>query len=559
MSRPAIITVDDDPHVLAAIASDLRKRYSRDYRIVRAASGSEALDVLRSLKQADEPVALLLSDQRMPGLDGVGFLRQARELFPAAKRALLTAYADTDAAIAAINQSQVDYYLQKPWDPPAEQLYPVVDELLDDWRAQYRPGYGGAKVIGSRFMPAVHQIKDFLARNHVPYEFFDVEPSDERGAEARALAEGATLPLVILPGGERLEGPAPADIARSVGLNVEARGTVYDLAIVGAGPAGLAAAVYGASEGLSTVLIDRDGPGGQAGYSSRIENYLGFPSGISGSDLARRALTQARKFEVEVVSPLDVAGVRVEPPYKYLQVPRADGTTSEIACKALMVTSGLAWRRLPADCIEQFESRGVFYGSVATEARGCAGQEVYVVGAGNSAGQAAIHLAGFARRVVMVVRGRDLREKMSQYLVDRIVGGARDEAGRRIDVIYETDVVACRGNDHLEGLTLRHRGGEQTEVATGSLFVFIGAAPSTAWMGGLVHLDAHGFVLTGPDLDATHLKDWPLERPPYLLEASLPGIFAAGDVRHESVKRVASAVGEGSVAVHFIHRYLASL
>ena len=474
MTRPVILTVDDDLQVLAAIATDLRKRYSKDYRIVRAASAAEALDALRGLKEGAEPVALLLSDQRMPGLDGVGFLAQAKELFPAAKRALLTAYADTDAAIAAINTSQVDYYLQKPWDPPELQLYPIVDELLDDWRADYRPGYDGVKVIGSRYMPTVHQIKDFLARNHVPYEFFDVETTDERGAESRALAEGVTLPLVILPAGERLEAPSLGDLAQKVGLSVEAKGDIYDVAIVGAGPGGLAAAVYAASEGLRTILIDREGPGGQAGYSSRIENYLGFPAGISGSDLARRALTQARKFDVEVVAPLDVTAVRLEPPFKHLTVPGTDGATREIACKALMLTTGLAWQRLPADCIDQFEGRGVFYGSATTEAMSCRDQEVYVVGAGNSAGQAAIFLAEYAKRVVLVVRGTNISEKMSQYLVDRIEGNT-DEIGKKIDVVYQTEVVACRGTEHLDGLTLRNRvTGEMTEVHTAFLFIFIG-------------------------------------------------------------------------------------
>ena len=560
MTRPVILTVDDDPQVLAAIASDLRKRYGKDYRIVRAASGAEALDALKSLRQSAEPVALLLSDQRMPGLEGVAFLAEARAIVPAAKRALLTAYADTDAAIAAINRSQVDYYLQKPWDPPDRHLYPVIDDLLDDWRAQYRPGLGGVKVIGSRFVPAVHQAKDFLARNHVPYEFFDVEASDDRGAEARELAGNAQLPLVMLSGGERLEAPTLNVLAQKVGLRTEARDTIYDVAIVGAGPAGLAAAVYAASEGLRTVLIDREGPGGQAGYSSRIENYLGFPAGVSGEDLTRRALTQARKFEVEVVAPLDVAGVRVDTPFKYLNLPDGSGGTREVACKALVLTTGLAWQRLPADCVEDYEGRGVYYGAATTEAVNCRDCEVYVVGAGNSAGQAAIHLAGFARRVVMVVRGHSLGEKMSQYLVDRIEGPSRDEVGQRIEVLYRTEVKGCRGNGHLEGLTLQNRDtGEVTPVDTGFLFIFIGAAPCTAWLNGLVALDRHGFIYTGPDLDGDHLKGWPLDRPPYLLEASVPGVFAAGDVRHESVKRVASAVGEGSVAVHFIHRYLASL
>lgn len=560
MTRPVILTVDDDPQVLAAIASDLRKKYGKDYRIVRAGSAAEALDAVSQLKQAGEPVALLLSDQRMPGLDGVSFLAKAKDVVPAARRALLTAYADTDAAIAAINRSQVDYYLQKPWDPPDQHLYPVIDDLLEDWRAQYRPGFGGVKVIGSRFMPAVHQAKDFLARNHVPYEFFDLESTDDRGQEARELAANATLPLVMLPGGERLEAPPLQVLGQKVGLRTEASGTVYDVAIVGAGPAGLASAVYAASEGLKTVLLDREGPGGQAGYSSRIENYLGFPTGVSGADLARRALTQARRFDVEVVAPLDVAGVRIDTPFKYLTIPNGSTGPREIACKALVLTTGLAWQRLPADCIEDFEGRGVYYGAATTEGRNCGNQDVYVVGAGNSAGQAAIYLAQFARRVVMVVRGGSLAEKMSQYLVDRIEGPNRDEIGQRIEVRYHTDVKGCRGQEHLEGLTLRNRQtGETTDVETAFLFVFIGAVPCTAWLDGLVALDRHGFIFTGPDLDADQLKSWPLERPPFLLEASVPGVFAAGDVRHESVKRVASAVGEGSVAVHFIHRYLASL
>lgn len=560
MPRPVILTVDDDPQVLAAIARDLRARYSKSYRIVRVDSAHEALDALGSLRQSAEPVALILSDQRMPQLDGVSFLERARGLVPAAKRALLTAYADTDAAIGAINRSQVDYYLQKPWDPPDQHLYPVIDELLDDWRASFRPGYGGVRVIGSRFTPAIHQLKNFLAGNHVPYEFFDVEGIGERADEARQLADGSPLPLVILPEGERLSAPSLSELARRVGLSTEARNTVYDVAIVGAGPAGLAAAVYAASEGLQTILLDREAPGGQAGTSSRIENYLGFPSGVSGTELARRALTQARKFEVEVVTPLDVESLRVDGPFKYLRVNGPGNDVREIACKALMLTTGLAWQRLPAPCAENFEGRGIYYGAATTEALNCRGQEIYVVGAGNSAGQAAIYLAQFARSVVMLVRGRTLGEKMSQYLVHRIENG-EDEISRRIHVLSETEVDDCRGTDHLEGLTLVNRTtGAKIDVETTFLFVFIGAAPRTAWLGGLVARDARGFILTGPDLDApAHLRDWPLERAPFLLESSVPGIFAAGDVRHESIKRVASAVGEGSVAVHFIHRYLASL
>jgi thioredoxin reductase (NADPH) len=559
MSRPVILSVDDDPHVLAAIARDLRQRYSKDYRIVRADSAADALSALDTLHGSAEPVALIVSDQRMPDIDGVTFLARARELYPSAKRVLLTAYADTDAAIAAINESQLDYYLQKPWDPPDRLLYPVLDDLLDDWRAGYRPGYGGVRVVGSRFAPAVHGVKDFLVRNHVPYEFFDVEASDVRGDEARQLADGSTLPLVLLPGGERLAAPSVGELARKVGFTTTAKNPMYDIAIVGAGPAGLAAAVYAASEGLQTILLDREAPGGQAGTSSRIENYLGFPLGVSGTELARRALTQARKFAVEVVTPIDVAALRLETPFKYLMVTGLD-EGREIACKALMLTTGLSWQRLPARCSEQFEGRGIYYGAATTEALSCRDQVVYVVGAGNSAGQAAIHLAEYAQRVVMVVRGARLGEKMSQYLVGRIES-RDDELAKRIEVLYDTEVDACRGTDRLSGLTLRNRTtGEKRDVETAFLFVFIGAAPLTAWLGNAVARDDRGFILTGPDLDpATHLREWPLERVPYLLEASVPGIFAAGDVRHESVKRVASAVGEGSVAIHFVHRYLASL
>jgi thioredoxin reductase (NADPH) len=560
MTRPAIVSVDDDPQVLAAIARDLRVRYSSAYRIVRAESAADALKALDALRESAEPVALILSDQRMPQVDGVSFLEQARQRYPAAKRVLLTAYADTDAAIAAINRSQVDYYLQKPWDPPERLLYPILDDLLEDWRASYRPGYGGVRVIGSRFTQAVHQVKDFLARNHVPYEFFDIEALDERGSEARALADGSALPLVILESGERLAAPSIGELARNVGLAREARNTVYDVAIVGAGPAGLAAAVYAASEGLQTILLDREAPGGQAGTSSLIENYLGFPSGVSGTDLARRALTQARKFDVEVLTPIDVEALRIVTPYKHLKVSSPVAAGREIVCKALMLTTGLAWQRLPAECSEQFEGRGIYYGAATTEALNCKGHSVYVVGAGNSAGQAAIHLAEFASRVTILVRGKTLGDKMSQYLVDRIEG-KHHEIDRRIEVLYETEVVSCRGSEHLEGLTLRNRAtGTRTDVDTGYLFVFIGAAPRTDWLGDLLARDKHGFILTGPDLDPTaHLRGWPLDRLPFLLEASVPGVFAAGDVRHESVKRVASAVGEGSVAVHFIHRYLASL
>ncbi|HEV3062108.1 MAG TPA: FAD-dependent oxidoreductase [Vicinamibacterales bacterium] len=555
MTKPLILTVDDDPQVLRAIARDLVARYGRDFRVARAQSGAEALEILRHERESAQPVALLVSDQRMPQQDGVQFLAEARTIVPAAKRALLTAYADTDAAIAAINTSQVDYYLQKPWDPPGDHLYPIIDDLLEDWRGGYRPGWGGVRVVGSRWMPSVHALKEFLARNHVPYEFFDIESTDERGREARELG-GTTdaLPLVIMPDGERLSNPTVDEVARRSGLKTEATQGTYDVAIVGAGPAGLAAAVYAASEGLKTVLLDREAPGGQAGTSSRIENYLGFPSGLSGQDLARRALTQARRFEVEVLSPIDVKGLRVDGPFKHLQIGDG-GNGHQLSCKALVLTMGLAWQRLPAACAEQYEGRGIYYGAATTEALSCRGEVVYIVGAGNSAGQAAMHLVNYARKVVMVVRGRDLGDRMSQYLVKRIGNDPR------IEVQARTEVVGCRGADRLEGLTLKNLDtGATQDVDAGFLFVFIGAFPQTEWLGNQVARDARGFILTGPDLDRQRdLKAWPLEREPFLLEASVPGVFAAGDVRHESVKRVASAVGEGSVSVHFIHRYLASL
>jgi thioredoxin reductase (NADPH) len=561
MSKPLIMVVDDEPQVLRAIGRDLLTRYGRDYRIVRASSGHEAMDALARECDAAQPVALVLSDQRMPGLDGVTFLAEARKLVPSARRALLTAYADTEAAIGAINRSQVDYYLQKPWDPPDQHLYPVIDDLLDDWKHAYKPGLGGVRIAGSRWLPDVHALREFLTRHQIPYEFFDTERADERGEEARTLAGGAAaLPVVFMPDGARLERPRVEDVARGVGLHTEARETTYDVAIVGAGPAGLAAAVYAASEGLRTVLLDRDAPGGQAGTSSRIENYLGFPSGLSGQDLARRALTQAKRFEVEVVTPVDVQQLRLDGPFKYLQVSAGDGDARTISCKALVLTTGLSWQRLPAACADRFEGRGIYYGASSTEALNCDGETVYVVGAGNSAGQAAMHLVQYARKVVMVIRGRSLGEKMSEYLVKRIESLA-ESGNRSIEVRTRTEVIGCHGTDRLEGLRLRHAvTGQEEEVSTGFLFVFIGATPRTEWLGDQVARDAHGFILTGSDLDATRdLGRWPLKRAPYLLEASVPGIFAAGDVRHESVKRVASAVGEGAVSVHLIHRYLGSL
>jgi thioredoxin reductase (NADPH) len=551
MDKPIILTVDDDPQVLRSIARDLRQKYGDEYSVLRADSGRQALETLDQLADAANPVALLLSDQRMPEMDGVTFLKQARKRFPDSKRALLTAYADTDAAIAAINESQVDYYLTKPWDPPAERLYPFVDDLLEDWKAHHKMGYGGVRIIGSRWMRETHDLRDFLARNQAPYTFLDVEHDDEAKRMAAEVTDHhKQLPLVILTSGEKLYAPTTAELAARLGLQTTPAAQTYDFAIVGGGPAGLAAAVYGASEGLKTILIEQAAPGGQAGTSSKIENYLGFPSGLSGDDLARRAVTQARRFKVEILSPQEICELRCEGPYKVL---RCGGNGKEINARALMLATGVKWRKLPAPNAEQFEGRGLYYGSAMTEAEGFAGEDVYVVGAGNSAGQAVVAFSAKSSRVVMIVRGKTLGEKMSQYLVDRL------ESLPNVVIRLQSDITECHGDEQLQAITIRNRATNETEqVRTRCLFVFIGADPNTAWLNTHVALDDHGFILTGSDIKPDQLKDWPLDREPFLLEASVPGVFAAGDVRHESIKRVASAVGEGSVAVHFVHRYLAA-
>lgn len=546
MAKPVILTVDDDADVLSAVARDLRKRYGKDYRILRSNAGATALEILGELRDRGDHVALLLSDQRMPRMNGVEFLTRAKEVHPRAKRALLTAYADTEAAISAINESQVDYYLLKPWDPPEEKLYPVLDDMLGDWRADYRPGYEGVRVVSDRWSRRSHAIRDFLSRHQVPYEFLDVETSDE----ARAIAEKADgdLPLVFLPDGERLSGPEPSEIAQRIGLSTHAKQEFYDLAIVGAGPAGLASAVYGGSEGFRTVLIEREAPGGQAGTSSRIENYLGFPSGLSGADLARRAVAQAKRFDVELLTPQNVTALRVEGPYKYLTL----GDGSEIACHVLMLAMGVQWNYLTAAGADRLAGSGVYYGAAPSEAAHCVNEVIYTVGAGNSAGQAAMYFAGKARKVVMLVRGDSLASKMSHYLVDRI------EKSENIEVRLRHEVVECKGGEHLETIVIRNNEtGETMECPTGHLFVFLGASPRSDWLEGLVAHDDNGFILTGPAIGPEHLKNWPLRRAPFLLETSVPGIFAAGDVRLDSVKRVASAVGEGSVAVYYMHQYLA--
>jgi len=553
MVKPVILTIDDDPEVLQAVARDLRRAYGDRFRVLRADSGSAALEVLKQLKLRDEPAALFLADQRMPRMSGVEFLEQALELFPKVKRALLTAYADTDAAIRAINTVQIDYYLMKPWDPPEERLYPVLDDLLDDWLSSFRPPFSGIRVIGNRWARQSHETKDFLARNQVPYQWLDIEEEEAQKLVTYAGAEASKyLPLVLFPDGTRLEQPSNVQVAEKIGLRTQAERPFYDLVIVGGGPAGLAAAVYGASEGLDTVMIEREAPGGQAGSSSRIENYLGFPVGLSGGDLARRAVTQARRFGVEILTPQEVIGIRVEDPYRIVKL--TDG--SEISCHALLIATGVSWRPLKVPGIEELTGAGVYYGAAQTEAIACQGEEVYIIGGANSAGQAAMYFSKYARRVVMLVRGDSLEKGMSQYLVDQIAGM------ENITVRLNASVLEAKGETSLEAITILNSAtGEQETVPATSLFIFIGATPHTNWLDGVVERDERGFIFTGLDLvrEGKRPKGWTLERNPLLLEASVPGIFAAGDVRYGSVKRVASGVGEGAIAVQFIHQHLSKV
>jgi thioredoxin reductase (NADPH) len=552
MAKPTILTVDDDPAVSQAITRDLRRQYGAEFQIVRAGSGAEALGVLREFALRSRQVALIASDQRMPGMTGVEFLDQAREYAPDAKLVLLTAYADTDVAIKAINEIGLDYYLLKPWDPPEERLYPVIDDQLGDWRDAHPEDDGALKVVGHRWSEHTHDIKTFLARNHVPYRWLDLERDDEAvQLQAAAQATAVDLPLVLVPSGEPLRAPSTLQVAEALGLQTRAEQPLYDLCIVGGGPAGLAAAVYGASEGLQTVVIEREAPGGQAGQSAAIENYLGFPKGLSGADLTHRAVAQARRFGAEMVLARDVAGFETRGPVRAVRF----GDASEIEARTVLVATGVSYRLLDAPGLGEFTGRGVFYGATASEARQCEGDDVYVVGAANSAGQAVLNLARYARRVVLLVRAAGLEKAMSQYLVARI------RATENVEVRLQTEVVAGRGDGHLEQLTLADAAaGTKEEVATNWLFAFIGASPRTDWLGADVARDERGFVLTGPDLlDRKVGARWPLARVPFALETSVPGVFAAGDVRLDSMKRVASAVGEGAMSVYLVHRYLATI
>ena len=552
MARATILAVDDDPQVSRAIVRDLRSRYGSDYRIVRAMSGSEALGLLAELTLRNRPVALVVSDQRMPGMTGIEMMAEVRETSPDTKLLLLTAYADTDVAIRAINDIGLDYYMFKPWEPPERQLYPVVDDLLEAWRQGHPDDSSLVRVVGHLWSDRSYDVKMFLARNHIPYAWLDIE----RDEEARRLLELAgadhnDLPLVLLPEGDPLTSPTSVQLADALGLRTRAQQPLYDLCIVGSGPAGLAAAVYAASEGLRTVMVERDAPGGQAAQSAAIENYLGFPNGVSGADLTHRAVAQASRFGAETVLARDVVGLEQKGPVYAVQL--ADG--GQVEARAVLVATGVAYRRLEAGGVDDLGSRGVYYGASASEAAQTRGQVVYVVGAANSAGQAVLNFAQVASRVVMLVRGNGLENSMSEYLIARI------QDAENVEVRFRTEVVAAHGSGHLESLTFVDREtGREYDEPTNWLFVFIGALPRTDWLGDAVVRDSKGFVVTGPDLQLPeHAGRWPLPRAPYALETSMPGVFAAGDVRLDSMKRVASAVGEGAMAVYLVHRYLASV
>ena len=547
--RPVILAIDDQPEVLGAVQRDLRARYSDDYRILGNSDGQEAIATIDELALRGTPLALIVADQRMPGVTGVDVLRHSLDKFPAAKKTLLTAYADTDAAIDAINEVGLDYYIMKPWDPPEEKLYPILDDLLVDWQAAYRPTYTGIRVISQEWSRQAFELKAFLARNQIPYRSMLLE----KDAEANQLMEAAgadlsQLPLVLFPEGEPLTNPSTEILAQRVGLQSHARADAYDVAIVGAGPAGLAAAVYGASEGLKTVLIEASAPGGQAGQSALIENYLGFPKGISGADLTRRAYSQATRLGAEILVPARVERVERKDPYRIVHL--ADGTS--ITAKALVVTSGVEYRQLAAEGLEDLKGAGVYYGTSNIEANYHRDQPMFVIGGGNSAGQASLFLTRFTDSVTIVIRGDNLESTMSRYLIDNI------EANDSVSVLPRSQVVGAHGDTHLESIILRNLDTEEnTETKAGAMFIFIGQRAQTDWISDLVQLDDRGFVLSGPSLGP--LKNWNVERHPFPLETSVPGVFVAGDVRHDSIRRVAGATGEGSTAIRFVHQHLASL
>lgn len=552
MSKPIILSIDDDAQVLRAISQDLKSQYRKDFRVLSTESANEALELLTGLKKKSETIALLLVDQRMPEMLGVEFLEKAKSLFPKSKRVLLTAYSDTDAAIKAINDVQLDYYLMKPWNPPEEKLYPVLDDLLEDWKNNVIPEYKGLKIIGLQYSPKSHALKDFLSGNLVPYRWFDYESSDAVGDMMKEFSiDEASLPVVITEEGEKLIDPDIRSLSIAIGMKPEAKENVYDVVIVGAGPAGLAAAVYGASEGLSTLLIEKRAPGGQAGTSSRIENYLGFPSGLSGQDLARRAITQATRFGTEFLSPQEVIKIEVKDGYKIIKL--VDG--SEIKSKCVVISSGVNYRKLEAKGVEDFTGAGVYYGAAMTEAAACKNKDVFIVGGGNSAGQAAMYLANFASAVNIVIRKDSLKSSMSEYLIKQL------EKTENIKILSHSEVIEARGNSHLEKIILRNSEKKsEEELNAGALFLFIGAKPYTDWLELGIIKNEKGFIETGRDLHRYEefKKVWKEVREPALLETCSPGIYAAGDVRAGAMNRVASAVGEGAMTIKMVHEYLSS-
>src|SRR5262245_45978375 len=553
MPKPVIWTVDDDPDVLRAVERDLRRHYGDRYRVISADSGVSALEATKQLKLRNEPIALFLVDQRMPRMSGVEFLEKAIELYPEAKRALLTAYADTDAAIRAINNAHIDHYLMKPWDPPEERLYGVIDDMLDDWQAYYRPEFHGVRVVGNQWAPHSTELRDFLGRNFVPHQWLNVE-TDEDAKQLLSTAGGdaASLPLVVFADGSFLANPPTPDVARKLGLKTKAEFPFYDLVIVGAGPAGLAAAVYGAADGLKTLLIEREAPGGQAGRSSRIENYLGFPTGLSGNDLARRAIAQARRFGVEILTPQEVNKVRVEGPSRVLTL--SDG--GEVGCRALLIATGIAFRKLDVPGLDRLTGAGVYYYAPMSEAFSYRDGNIYIVGGANSAGQAAMYFSKFARQVTMLVRGNSLSDTMSQYLENQIA------ATKNIEVKLNTNVIAVDGVDHCERITIQNnKSGEKETLPASALLIYAGAVPRTDWLAEIVERDAQGYIISGQHLmlDGKRPTGWTADRDPFYLETSVPGVFVAGDVRHRSPKGVTSGVGEGAMAVKLVHQYLGLL
>jgi thioredoxin reductase (NADPH) len=561
MTKAVLMTVDDEPQVLNAIERDLRKQYGRDYRVMKAGSGAEALDTLRQLKQRNTPVALFLADQRMPVMSGTEFLGEAIKIYPDARKVLLTAYADTEAAITSINSIGLDFYLMKPWDPPEQNLFPVLDDLLSDWLATVDLPYEGIRVAGTLWSPSTHTVKDFLARNQIPYQWVDIETDEQTRTLIESLPESgsglsgsARLPVVFFPDGAYIVAPSMEDLAHKVGLQTKAAHPFYDLIIIGGGPAGLAAAVYGGSEGLRTVMIEREATGGQAGTSSRIENYLGFPKGLSGADLARRAFSQTKRFGVEILIPQEVVSIRAEGPYRFVTL--KDGT--ELSCHAVLISTGVSVRRLDAPGVDALTGAGVYYGAALTEAAAYRGKEVYVVGGANSAGQAAMYFSRYASTVHMLVRASNLTVSMSQYLIDQIADTPNIKVEYNVEVVEALGTKPGSTENRLSELVIANLETKETSrVPAAALFIFIGMVPRTEVFGEFLALDTSGFVVTGSDLaKVKSAHRWPLKRDPFLLETSVPGIFSAGDVRHGSVKRVASAVGEGAIAVSLIHQYL---